>query len=589
MSSFIVRCLFMKITDMYDVGSPLHTRIHEIIGYSKQSELEELQKKYRNIFSRYTPPSLVVGKDESVVTDDSLHPGDKILDDIDRFLNKLYRSPQQKSFHKAFLASCLRIIYGKDYDKEKHRVMAKYKFKSRKQQVLVCAPRRMGKTFSTAYFCIVFAIIVSGVELSIFSPGKRQSVALMGHIVDFMKKLGESDRIVRRNEEKLQIRSLDGGISKVNAYPSAVRTLKGVSGTIVILEEMAQIPPEVLFEVVVPLHQIDITSVIGISTITDENNFMTKYLKQKDAHGEPLFAVEQIWLACKPCRDKGLAHKCNHNSHLLPNWSSPRKRKIINNIMKGQEEMLAREIGGVASALHQKAFPVKYINKFKDLPPYKLSYDVTYDHIFHAIDPNGAGKSSDYAIVSMVRTNGQHVIIGLESFPSKTALDNDKLLVSHINRLRVDPRFETSRSIFIIESNLGLESERIAYMLNDNISNLVIMNERNDGTHTGFRTTNHVKSMAVETLRERILDNSLRIADMDTMVSISRSYESSVALLIDQMQEFAEVLKESEIDKPKKYYSGKGAGKDDLVMSLLLMIHWCGFYYRSPKYSHYHL
>jgi hypothetical protein len=424
----------LKVTDMYDTGSSLHVGIKKLIGIGKQSALDELQRKYRNIFSRYTPPSITREKEESLVSDDSTHPGDKILDSINRFLNKLYRSPQQKSFHKAFLASCLRIIYGKDYDKEKHRVMAKYKFKSRKQQVLVCAPRRMGKTFSTAYFCIVFAIIISGVELSIFSPGKRQSVALMGHIVDFMKKLGEGDRIVRRNEEKLQIRSLDGGISKVNAYPSAVRTLKGVSGTVVILEEMAQIPPEVLFEVVVPLHQIDITSVIGISTITDENNFMTKYLKQKDAHGEPLFAVEQIWLACKPCRDKGLAHKCNHNSHLLPNWSSPRKRKIINNIMKGQEELLAREIGGVASALHQKAFPVKYVNKFKGLPPFNLPYDVTYDHIFHAIDPNGAGKSSDFAIISMVRTNGQFVIIGIESFPSKTAMENDKLLVSHINR-----------------------------------------------------------------------------------------------------------------------------------------------------------
>lgn len=579
----------LRICSMYDTGSSLFLNIRKIIGVGKQSALDELQNKYKNIINRYVPPSIKRNNEISLVNQDSSHPGDEVLDSINLYLNKLYRSPQQISFHQAFLASCLRIIYGEDYDKEKHRVMAKYKFKSRKQQVLVCAPRRMGKTFSTAFFCIVFAIIISEVELSIFSPGKRQSVALMGHIVDFMNKLGEGDRIVRRNEEKLQIRSIDGKISKINAYPSAVRTLKGVSGTVVILEEMAQIPPEVLFEVVVPLHQIDITSVIGISTITDENNFMTKYLNQKDAHGESLFAVEQIWLACKPCRDKGLAHKCNHNNYLLPNWSSPRKRKIINNIMKGQEELLAREIGGVASALHQKAFPIKYIDKFKALPPFHLPYDITYDHIFHAIDPNGAGKSSDYAIVSMIRSNGQFVLVGIESFPSKTALENDQLLVTHVNNLRNDPRFSTARSIFIIESNLGLESERIAYMLSENVSNFVIMDERDDGTHTGFRTTNHMKAMAVETLRERILDNSLRFADEDTMITVTRSYETSTALLIDQMREFAEVLKESSTDKPKKFYSGKGAGKDDTIMALLLMIHWCGFWYKSPKYSHYHL
>lgn len=575
----------LRVTDMYNAGSSLSKQMNEILNISKLSALEELQEMYRSIFDLYTPSTKT---DDSIVSNASDHPGDKILDTITRMLNKLYRSPQQKQFHKAFLASCLRIIYGKDFDKEKHRIMAKYNFKSRKQQVLVCAPRRMGKTFSTAFFCIVFGIVISGVELSIFSPGKRQSVALMGVIVDFMKKLGEGDRIVRRNEEKLQIRSLDGGISKVNAYPSAVKTLKGVSGTVVILEEMAQIPPEVLFEVVVPLHQIDITSVIGISTITDENNFMTKYLKQKDAHGEPLFAVEQIWLACEECREKGLAHKCNHNSHLLPNWSSPRKRKIINQIMKNQEEMLAREIGGVASALHQKAFPVKYVNKFKALPPYNLPFTITYDHIFHAIDPNGAGKTSDYAIVSMVRTNGQFVLIGLESFPSLTALDNDNFLINHINTLRKDARFMSARSVFIIESNLGLESDRIKYMLEENLTNFVVMNERDDGTHTGFRTTANVKSMAVETLRERILDNSLRVADEETLVS-ARGYDTITAILIDQMQEFAEVLKESHTEKPKKSYSGKDAGKDDLIMALLIMMNWCGFWYKSPKYSHYHL
>lgn len=578
----------LGISDIYNTESTLYCTINKLLGIGKRAVADDLAKQYRNIFSRYTPPSLLK-KDETLVNNDSIHPGDKLLDAMDRFFSKLYRSPQQKAFHKAFLASCLRIIYGDEYENQKHRVMAKYKFKSRKQQVLVCAPRRMGKTFSTAFFCIVFAILISGVELSIFSPGKRQSVALMGVIVDFLSKLGESDRILRRNEEKLQIRALDGKISKINAYPSAVRTLKGVSGTVVILEEMAQIPPEVLFEVVVPLHQLDITSVIGISTITDENNFMTRYLKQKDAHGENLFAVEQIWLACKPCRDKGLAHKCNHNSHLLPNWSSPRKRKIINNIMKGQEELLAREIGGVASSLHQKAFPVKFVNKFKSLNPFVLPFDVTYDHVFHAIDPNGAGKSSDYAIVSMVRTNGQFIIIGLESFPSKTALENDRLLVSHINNMRIDPRFTSARSVFIIESNLGLESDRIATMLEENVGNFVVMNERNDGTHTGFRTTQHVKTMSVETLRERILDNSLRFSDERTMVCTTRSYDSSTAILIDQMQEFAEILKESDTEKPKKSYTGKGSGKDDLIMALLLMVHWCGFWYKSPKYSHYHL
>ena len=129
-------------------------------------------------------------------TSDSDHPGDKAMDTIMTMLNRLHRSSQQRIFHKTMLASFLRIIYGDEYDQQKHRVTHKYGFESRKQQVIICAPRRMGKTFATAFIMVVMAIVIPGIEISIFSPGKRQSVALMGIIVDFMKKLGEDERVI---------------------------------------------------------------------------------------------------------------------------------------------------------------------------------------------------------------------------------------------------------------------------------------------------------------------------------------------------------------------------------------------------------
>lgn len=575
----------------FNVGSEFHKRIKNILGYNSEKGKREKRKKYTSLFDKYVPPSKRKGittEIDSLADRDYEHPGDRTLDTIFMYLNKLHRSTQQKDFHKFMIASFLRIIYGKDFDKEKHRVMAKYQFETRKQQVLICAPRRMGKTFATAFICIVMCIVVPEIEVSIFSPGKRQSVALMGVIVSFMDNLGESSRIVQRNEEKMKIRSLDGKISKINAYPSAVRTLKGVSGTICVLEEMAQIDPDVLFEVIVPLHQIDITSIIGISTITSENNFMTKYLKQKDTHGEPVFASKHIHLACKACREADLAHKCNHNKHLLPAWSSERKRKIINAIMKGQDEMLAREIGGVASALHQRAFPHRFVKQFNNLEPLEMPYTSTYDFIFHAIDPAAAGKASEIAITSMIRHNGLYIIIGMESFPCKTAKENHSLIIEHIMQIRRDIRFTNAMSIFILENNMGLESDHIADMLGQNIGNLVVMTERDDGKHTGFRTTHIMKSIAVETIRERVIDNSIRIADEKTMVSVSRGYHHMREMLIDQMTEFREMLKESEVHQPKKFYSGKAVGKDDLMMSLMLNIHWSGFFYRSPKYEHYH-
>lgn len=570
------------ITNAYCADSSLYNTIQSRTQEKNKNEFNKKRQRYMSILEPYK-----ISRSADRSND---HPGDKTIDKIEAYLNRKYRSPQQKEFHKSFLAASLRLVYKDEFLHHRHRIMQKYKFESRKQQVLVCAPRRMGKTFSVAYFAIAMAINVPSITISIFSPGKRQSSALMSHIRDWMKKLDESERIIQSNEEKMQVRALNGGVSRIYAYPSAVKTLKGVNGDIIILEEMAQIDPEVLYEVVVPLHQLDKTCVIGISTITDENNFFSKYLKMKNSHGDELFATKHIYLACYDCRKADRAAQCNHNSHLLPDWSSARKRKTINAMMAGQDEMLAREIGGVASSMHQKAFVGKLVNRFVNLETYDLPSEKHYPYFFTAIDPNGCGKSSDIAMVSMIKMNGMNILIGLESFPSKMAFENDNLIISHIESIRRDARFQNSMAIFIIENNYGLESERMGTLIEQNISNVLIMSEKDDGQHTGFRTTNTMKTQAVETVRAKITEEALLFSDDHTLVTVSKNHKPQVIkdILINQMSEFAEVLRESEVDKPKKFYSGKaGSGKDDLIITLLLACHWSEFFYKAPKYLTY--
>lgn len=567
-----------------DKMSPL---FQSLAGDSEVTKAEqEIQKKhmFRSTLDRYKVSQQE--KLDPLLANSTAHPGDVKMDTINTWLNKLYRSPGQKEFHHMFLSTCLRIIYADDYEKERHRVMAKYKFESKKQQALICAPRRFGKTFAVSFFAIVVAIVLPEIEISIFSPGKRQSVALMNHIFSFMKNLGEEDRVIRKNEEKMVLRSLNGKASKINAYPSAVKTLKGVSGTIVILEELAAIDPDVLFEVVCPLHQLDITALIGISTITTEDNFFTKYLKMKDKNGDSLFSVKYIYLACKPCRDKGIAHKCNHNNFLLPGWSSARKARTVKALMIGREDMLAREVGGVANALYGKAFLKKKITAFINRPRYHINTRQNYPVIFIAIDPNAGGKNSHFAMCSMLVHMGVYCIIGMESFPSTTARANHALVLQHIDRLDATGLFTNTLKVFILESNLGFESEHIGELLGQNVSNFIIMNEKDDG-RVGFTTTNQMKQLAVEKARTKLGEGSLAISEEQTFVSVSQSYNGVIEILENQMTEFSEVIKEPEFSNPKKIYSGKHIGCDDLVMSFLFCCMWVPFFYNSPKYSQY--
>ena len=569
-------------TDRFCRDSELHRKI---VGNDEEMKtVRELRKKrlFRTTLERYKVASPTDG-----ALDENLHPGDVLLDTINAWLNKLYRSPGQREFHHMFLSTCLRIIYRDDYERERHRVMAKYKFESKKQQALICAPRRFGKTFAVSFFAIVVAIVLPEVELSIFSPGKRQSVALMNHIFSFMKKLGEDDRIIRKNEEKMVLRSLNGKESKINAYPSAVKTLKGVSGTIVILEELAALDPDVLYEVVCPLHQLDITALIGISTITTEDNFFTKYLKMQDKNGDPLFSVKYIYLACETCRENGEAHKCNHNNFMLPGWSSARKQRTVKALMAGREEMLAREVGGVANSLYGKAFIPKVVKAFQERERYFVDSTYSYPALMIAIDPNAGGSNSHFAMCTVLVHHGIYAIVGMESFPSRTAKENHCLVLQHIEDLENTRLYDNTLKVFILESNLGFESEHLAEVIQNNVRNNLIMNEKETGGRVGFQTTNQMKTLAVERLRTKLADGSLQIARKEDMICVSQTYEDIVASLIQQLMDFSEVIKEPEFQNPRKIYSGKHMGVDDLAMTLLFVAMWSSVFYSQERYAQY--
>lgn len=62
-----------------------------------------------------------------------------------------------------------------------------------------------------------------------------------------------ASKITKCNMEELAIKVSDTDIRKVFSYPSASRTLRGVGGQVLYLEEAAFLDLNVFFEIVVPL------------------------------------------------------------------------------------------------------------------------------------------------------------------------------------------------------------------------------------------------------------------------------------------------------------------------------------------------
>ena len=561
---------------------------------------EESERAYRervengllgaiSLVDLYAPNDALDSSSSTLLGESEQHPGDLLVQKIEAFLDEQQRSFHQRKFQRAYLGSCLRLIYGsEEFRKHRHRIMSKYKFETEGRQQCLCAlPRRFGKSYGTAMFMAVFALFVENQEISIFSPSKRQSIMFLQYVVDFVAKFGMTDRIVRQTEEKLWL-STGGGVSKVNSYPSSTKTLRGVSATLIVVDEFAHLDTEVLHQVILPLFAIDPVSMIGISTVTDNDNIMSQYLNLRDNNGRTVFYTLQVYQACAECREKGdeAAESCNHNQHVLPSWQSARKKSIIKAMMQGSEHFRS-EILGIVGAAHERAFEPKHVNNlFEVNKRFVLQYDVHYPILFIAIDPSGCGKSSDMAICSFIHQHGARVIIGMESFPGKTGLENITHILRHVRLLERLQFFNMTRKVFIIENNLGNEADYIAKAITDNVNNCVIMNNLHSSTaksKVGLRTTNAVKTQAVEHVRNLLRESALFFVMEQVFVS---THENVIKLFREEMEYFSEIIKDKDFDKPKRFFSGKRSShKDDLVLATLFGLYWSQKFMSSNEYS----
>lgn len=214
-----------------------------------------------------------------------------------------------------------------------------------------------------------------------------------------------------------------------------IGTTKGTGGDILVLEEAAYCDEGFFYETVAPILSIGSSSLVAISTLTSEINFYTRLIKMVDPATErPLFTVRSIELACEKCKLAGKAQSCVHLLHLVPRWHSGlcfsvflpvykstrlfdsfwsgtdtfvicaeerhRKLKIM---MQDRPDLLLSEMQGCSFDALEQVFPKASIALMMDLKALPSDFNTK---VFVVVDPAAGGPSSDYAIVSIVRTRG---------------------------------------------------------------------------------------------------------------------------------------------------------------------------------------
>jgi hypothetical protein len=146
----------------------------------------------------------------------------KILERFDQLGYK--RSKHQVDFHKAFTSAILKQLYGNEIYSHLAKLLRDYEIDELRPDVIVCTPRRYGKTTSVALFVAAVLWTIPGFKVDIYSTGRRASSKLLALIWKMLCHLGDPKKFKHiYNQETLAIKCPYGDISICNSYPSKVQ------------------------------------------------------------------------------------------------------------------------------------------------------------------------------------------------------------------------------------------------------------------------------------------------------------------------------------------------------------------------------
>lgn len=157
---------------------------------------------------------------------------------------------------------------------------------------------------------------------------------------------------------------------------------------------------------------------IGISTYGDPTNFFTKLLNYRAADGSRMFRQIEYTTICKKCLAKGVKEVCKHRRGELPHWHDADEYAQIFEMLKDDQDIAMKELGGVSVDSSVKPFfncqRIQEIQSGENMETGK-SYTIDIknahqDFVFITVDPAGGGQYSEYALLSAVYTMDKMIV-----------------------------------------------------------------------------------------------------------------------------------------------------------------------------------
>lgn len=246
---------------------------------------------------------------------------------------------------------------------------------------------------------------------------------------------------------------------------------------------------------------------------------------------------------------------------------------MVKQIYGDQVDLLQRESMGVITQDLQSVFKSKYVDIMFNMNDYELQKTPLF--VMIACDPNGGGDSQ-MGLVSIVIEFNKIIIVGIDSVATKGHEQIQRLLTAHIEGLRAQEKLKSAWFIFIPESNLGHESDHMAYMLKSYRKVWTI----SEKSRTGVITTATRKQLYTMETQKYICQESVMLWKnlvVSNPTGVGDVKARAVSDLKKQILAFKRIIQQPQrgFSLPRVIYTGKfKGGNDDLVICLTMAVYW---------------
>lgn len=330
------------------------------------------------------------------------------------------RSKQQKVMHEGFLAVSYSAYYGKSIARHLLRLLRESGFSELRQEALVLAPRRYGKTISLCLFSAAELVTQPDHDILIYSNNHRASKMMLlqtyrcVRILQANEDFGGKVTSLNKNES-MTYETQDGFTNELFAYPAKPDNLRGTGSKrktgSVILEEMAYIPLNLVLEIVAPTLTVANKILRAITTVKGADSFVGPMASAKFPDGRSVFLTLNFELVCNECKRKGVPEQCKCLEGDIPHWQSASNHEKLAVLMKGRIETFMKEIRGYSmDQTVMPAFEKEHVD-FLQTPQSVMQASNLYSPtIYLAVDPACGGKYSKVAIMSAIFIENRMVV-----------------------------------------------------------------------------------------------------------------------------------------------------------------------------------